>query len=104
MSDGDCTSKLVIHICDATLTLRTPQGTVSRHVNYLFTGMHTGDYSVEVMADPARPDLVTTDLGLDRLWNRTITLLVIASILTALVIGPVIALVRNRIGAARRAV
>lgn len=103
VSDGDCTAKLIIHICDATLTMRTPQGTVSRHVNYLFTGVHTGDYSVEVMADPARPDLVTTDLGLDRLWNRTITLVVIVGVLGALMVGALLGLVRNRRGAARHA-
>lgn len=96
VSEGSCSSKLVIHICDATLTLRTPQGTVTRRVNYLFTGLHTGDYNVEVLADPARPELVTTDLGLDRLWNRTITLVVIAVAILAVIVSALLGLVRNR--------
>lgn len=100
VSEGKCSSKIVIHICDVTLGLRTPSGTVSRRVNYVFTGVHVGDYGIRVMADPARPDLVTTDLGLDRLWNRTITLLVIAGALAAGLVASLVALVRNRRAAA----
>ncbi|MEH3147710.1 MAG: hypothetical protein PGN34_20735 [Methylobacterium frigidaeris] len=96
VSEGKCSAKLVIHICDVTLSLRTPNGTVQRRVNYVFSGFHAGDYSVGVMADPARPDLVTTDLGLDRLWNRTITLVVLAGALAACIYGAVLSLIRNR--------
>ena len=96
MREGKCSAKIVIHICDATLSLRTPGGTVERRVNYVFTGLQAGDYKVGVMADPARPDLVTTDLGLDRLWNRTITLVVIAGALAAAIYGALLSLIRNR--------
>ncbi|MGF3023120.1 hypothetical protein ACQVP2_09860 [Methylobacterium aquaticum] len=96
VSEGKCSAKLVIHICDATLALRTPTGTVTRRVNYVFSGFHAGEYRVGVMADPARPDLVTTDLGLDRLWNRTITLLAIAGAIAACIVGALVSLVRNR--------
>ena len=96
VSDGKCTSKIVIHICDATLALRTPAGPVTRRVNYVFAGFHAGDYRVGVMADPARPDLVTTDLGLDRLWNRTLTLLAGAGAIVACIVGALLSLLRNR--------
>ncbi|UHC19879.1 hypothetical protein LRS73_33315 (plasmid) [Methylobacterium currus] len=96
VSEGKCSAKLVIHICDATLSLRLPGGTVTRRVNYVFSGFHAGDYRVGVMADPARPDLVTTDLGLDRLWNRTITLLVGAGAIAACIVGALLSLIRNR--------
>lgn len=96
MSEGQCSTKLVVHICDMTLSLRTPNGSVTRRVNYVFTGFHVGDFGVGVMADPARPDLVTTDLGLDRLWNRTITLALLAAALAACIVGAVLSLVRNR--------
>ncbi|KQP07969.1 hypothetical protein ASF28_12815 [Methylobacterium sp. Leaf99] len=46
--------------------------------------------------DPARPGLVTTDLALDRLWNRTVTLLVIAGALAAIIVAALAAMVRNR--------
>lgn len=96
VSEGKCTAKIVIHICDATLTLRTPKATVTRRVNYVFTGFHVGDYRVGVMADPARPDFVTTDLGLDRLWNRTITLLATMGAIVAILIGAPVSMLRNR--------
>lgn len=96
VSEGKCSAKIVIHICDATLSLRTPEGPGTRRVNYVFSGLHVGDYSIQVMADPARPALVTTDLGLDRLWNRTITLAVISLAITAIIVGAIVSLVRNR--------
>ncbi|GJD42428.1 hypothetical protein AFCDBAGC_0264 [Methylobacterium cerastii] len=96
VSDGRCSTKLVVHICDATLSLSTPKGAVTRRVNYVFTGVHLGDDSISVMADPARPDLVTTDLGLDRLVNRTITLVVVLLATFATIVAALAALVRNR--------
>lgn len=96
VSEGKCSTRIILHICDATLTLGIPTGEVTRRVNYLFTGVHAGDYSIRVMADPARPDLVTTDLGLDRLWNRTLTLLVIACALAASIVLAIGAMIRNR--------
>ncbi len=94
IGDATCKSKIVIHICD--LTLRRPAGTVTRRVNDVFSGVQIGDFSVSPMADPARPDRVATDLGLDRLWNRTVTVLVIMAALTAAVAGAPASLVRNR--------
>ncbi|KQT61023.1 hypothetical protein ASG52_17455 [Methylobacterium sp. Leaf456] len=43
-----------------------------------------------------RPDLVTTDLGLDRLWNRTITLLVLMGALAVCIYGALHSVIRNR--------
>lgn len=96
VSDGKCTSKLVIHICDATLGLRTPKGEVSRRVNYVFTGVHVGDYSIRVAADPARPELVTTDLGLEQLWNRTLTLATIMLASAAAIVFALLGMLRSR--------
>lgn len=96
ISDGKCSSKIAIHICDLTLTLRRPTGTVTRRVNYVFAGLHVGDFSAGPMADPARPNLITTDLGLERLWNRTITLVIVMAALAAAIFGALLSLVRNR--------
>ncbi|MCI9881405.1 hypothetical protein MTL_15280 [Methylobacterium goesingense] len=94
--DGSCSAKLVLHICDATLSLPAPGGAVTRRVNYVFAGLQAGEVRLAVLADPARPDLVTTDLGLDRLWNRTVTLLVIALLIVACIGGAIASLVRSR--------
>jgi hypothetical protein len=96
VTQGKCSSKIIFHICDVTLTVETPSGDLTRRMNYVFTGAHVGDYNVQVMADPARPELATTDLGLDKLWNRTITLLIVAGVLLAFTILPVVAAVRSR--------
>ncbi|NEU14676.1 hypothetical protein G3T14_21585 [Methylobacterium sp. BTF04] len=103
VTDGKCTTKIVLHICDVTLNLRTSTGSVARRVNYVFTGAHAGDYSIAVMADPERPDLVTADLGLDRLWNRTLTLLVIAGAIASVILAGIVAMIRNRQAASRAA-
>lgn len=67
----------------------------SAPVNYAFTAASAGEYSVTVMADPARPELATTDMALNRLWNRTITLLARGGILLALTIASVVTLIRR---------
>ena len=96
VTDGRCSSQIVLQICDVTLAVPTAAGTVSRRTRFAFTGVHVGDRAVRVLADPARPDLATTDMALDRLWNRTITLLVGVIGLLAVTLLPLIALVRNR--------
>ncbi len=90
MSEGKCSSKLVFHICDATLSVATRSGRVSRDVNYVFTSLHFGDYSVTTLADPAHPELATTDMALDELWNRTITLLVVSALLLTFILGTLV--------------
>ena len=98
VTKGSCSSKLLLNICDATLSVQTKSGVVSRDVNYIFTDMHSGNYSVAVVADPARPELPTTDMALEKLWNRTITLLIGGGILLALTVAPIIGLIRRLLG------
>lgn len=50
-----CTTKLVIVICNVTLTNRTPSGTVTRPFSYVFTDMHFVTYSAAVMATRRAP-------------------------------------------------
>ncbi|SHJ89548.1 hypothetical protein SAMN02745194_03662 [Roseomonas rosea] len=95
VTEGSCSSKLVLTICDATLSLQTKSGPVSRDVNYIFTDVHSGSYSVTVVADPAHPEPATTDMALEKLWNRTITLLVGGGILLALTMAPIIGIIRR---------
>ncbi|MCE4225553.1 hypothetical protein HCU64_17510 [Methylobacterium sp. C25] len=96
VSDAKCTSKLVFHICNATIGLQTPKGRIEHRVNYVFTDVHVGNYSVSVMADPAHPELATTDLGLNQLWNRTITLVVGAGAIVAIILGAIVGTLRRR--------
>ena len=92
---GSCTTKIVFAICDLTLSNRADAGTITRSVNYAFTDLHFGDYSAETMVDPAHPELITTDLGLDKLWNRTLTFLGGAVLMLGFVTLPVVAFFRK---------
>jgi hypothetical protein len=95
VTEGSCSSRLMLNICDATLSIATKSGRVSRDVNYIFADVHSGDYTVTVLADPAHPELATTDMALNMIWNRTITLLIGGGILLALTVAPIIALFRK---------
>ncbi|MBO1077483.1 hypothetical protein [Roseomonas haemaphysalidis] len=74
IDSGSCSSKLFVNVCDVVLSAGKNPNVVVRDVHYVFVDAHAGDYSVAVLADPARPALLTTDLGLDKLVNRTITI------------------------------
>ncbi|RJF87170.1 hypothetical protein D3874_09140 [Oleomonas cavernae] len=75
IAEGECKTHLVLVTCNATLTLYRPgQPKLEHETTIYFVDLHTGDYSAMVMADPARPEYLTTDLALETFWNRAITL------------------------------
>jgi len=89
---GKCHSKVIFHICDVTLGTPPPHPIapvrplapvqpldptnrpIKRDVTYMFVDFHLGAYEMLVMADPRRPELLTKDLGLDKFYNRAISL------------------------------
>lgn len=92
---GSCSSKIFIHICDANLLVQSKSGRYTREVNYVVADFHTGAYTVAVMADPAQPALLTTDLALEKLWNRTITAAVVGLLMVGMALGAVVNLVQG---------
>ncbi|RYJ00185.1 MAG: hypothetical protein EON47_14550 [Acetobacteraceae bacterium] len=64
-------------------------------VDYLFVEPHMGDYSVQVMADPDRPDWLTTDMGQDHLVNRMLTLAGFALGMLLIIFGGLISMRRG---------
>jgi hypothetical protein len=60
----------------------------SLEVNYISSDFTSGSHSATVLADPARPAMLTTDMALDRLWNRTITLVVGSLFMLGLAFAP----------------
>ena len=74
----------VLTRCDATLVAPGSGGEIQRKVDYFFVDLHVGDYGVRVVADPAQPALLTTDLALDKLRNRTITLVIMGPLFALL--------------------
>ncbi len=95
--EGRCSSRAAIfHDCDVKLVFRRKGDEVRREVHYLFVDFHTGSYSARVMGDPDHPETMTTDLGLDKLWNRVATLLGMAVIGIGMLAGIVIVMRGNR--------
>jgi hypothetical protein len=88
--EGRCRSRLfLLQSCDITLSWRGKDGAATRKLSYMFVEPHMGSWSAQPMMDPARPELMTTDLGLDRLWNRVATAIG-GMVLALLLIGGVI--------------
>jgi hypothetical protein len=82
---GRCRARLLMfQDCEVTLTWRGKDGAGTRAMHYMFVEPHLGSWSVTPMMDPARPDLVSTDLGLERLTNRILT--AIGAVFLALVL------------------
>ena len=74
LSDGSCSSKLFLHMCDVTLSAQAGAERITRKVHYVFGSFTLGDFTARVVADPQRPDWLTTDLGLDYFWDRVVSL------------------------------
>lgn len=74
IGEGQCRSRmLLLQSCEMTLSWRGKDGAQAVRLTYMFVEPHMGSWTAQAMQDPARPELATTDLGLDRLWNRIAT-------------------------------
>lgn len=74
VTEGRCHSRMFLfQDCDITLAWRDKDGSHTRKLTYMFVEPHMGSWTATPMMDPQRPSLVTTDIGLDRLWNRVAT-------------------------------
>jgi hypothetical protein len=88
MTEGRCRSRLfLLQSCEVTLAWSGKSGNGTRRLAYTFVEPHAGDWSLTAVADPARPELATTDLGLDRLTNRIATMVGLAVVGAAMAIG-----------------
>ena len=75
IENGKCSTRLFLVGCHGTLILRRAgEPDIRREVSHHFVDFHMGDYKARIMADPANPNHLTTDLFLDKLFNRIITL------------------------------
>ena len=90
--EGRCRVRLaMVQDCTLTLALRTKDGEVTREVQYLFVEFSHGDRRVgQILGDPTRPETLTTDLGMDRLWNRVAMLAVVVVIGAFMALGMVL--------------
>jgi len=83
ITEGRCKTKLVLVTCDAKLAYSVGARRYTTSVDLFFIDVHFGDYSAGVVRSASKPELATLDIGLDKLWNRIGTLLVIAGFFLA---------------------
>ena len=92
VSGGQCRSRLALfQDCEVTLSWRGKDGTGSRKIHYMFVEPHMGSWTVIPMMDPSRPELVSTDLGVERLTNRIATAIGAVIFALALIGGGILA-------------
>ena len=82
ISDGECsTSRGFFVDCSAHVAYAVKGKQIERDIALMFVDFGSGDYTVDVVRSASRPTSVTLSLGLDMLWNRTITVAVITLLL-----------------------
>lgn len=89
VESGRCSVRwFLLNDCEATLVIPQDRGEpLRRKVDYVFFEPSAGNRQVMPMGDPSRPELTTTDLGLEHFFNRAITYGVLMVALLSLCLG-----------------
>ncbi|CDN52277.1 hypothetical protein [Neorhizobium galegae] len=93
MEDGDvqngrCTTRKAIFTdCEARLVYSYNGRNYSSDVEIMFVDFHVGDYETDLVISTDHPELATMSLGLDKLWNRIITLGLFTALLGGMSLG-----------------
>lgn len=75
VAEGQCRGRmLLLRTCEATLVWSGQEARGARRISHTFVARGADSRQAQAVADPARPGLATTDLALDRLANRALTL------------------------------
>ncbi len=86
---GECSSRRGLTDCEADVVYSYGEQDYEKHISLAFFDLSSSDYMVELVIDADDPDLATLSLGLDMLWNRTITF----AVFMLLFVGGVIVIV-----------
>lgn len=97
VTDGRCQVRLaVLTLCDATLRANGKNGPVEDSMHLAFFDLPGTNYTVQVMQSSAVPDHLTTDIGLERMTNRALTLGGWVLLWAALLVAMIVALLREQ--------
>jgi hypothetical protein len=78
VQNGKCTTRKAIFTdCSAHLSYVVDGTRYETESTAMFVDFHTGDYMVDVVRSGDDPSLATMSIGIDKLWNRVIVLLVL---------------------------
>ena len=67
-------------------------------VEVMFVDFHMGDYETGLVISADHPELATMSLGLDKLWNRIMTLSILTVLLGGMGVGMIFLTLRNLAG------
>ncbi|MDR6817728.1 membrane protein YdbS with pleckstrin-like domain [Neorhizobium sp. 2083] len=88
--DGRCTTRRMIFTdCEARLVYSYNGRKYDTEVEVMFVDFHMGDYETGLAISADHPELATITLGLDKLWNRIITLTLFSLLLGGMGLGMV---------------
>ncbi|PYE42616.1 hypothetical protein DFI02_106191 [Rhizobium sp. PP-F2F-G20b] len=88
VQNGRCTTRKAIFTdCEARLVYSYGGKDYASDVEIMFVDFHVGDYETGLVISGDHPELATMSLGLDKLWNRIITLTLFVLFLGGLGIG-----------------
>lgn len=86
--NGRCTTRKAIFTdCEARLIYSYNGKNYDTEVEVMFVDFHMGDYETVLVISADHPELATMSLGLDKLWNRIITLSVLTVLLGGMAVG-----------------
>lgn len=86
--DGRCTTRKAIFTdCEARLVYTYGGKSYDQEVRIMFVDFHVGDYETGLVISADHPELATMSLGLDKLWNRIITLAAFGVFMLGLSLG-----------------
>ena len=93
--DGKCsTRKGFFTNCSAHLNYTYKGQSYSKDVEIMFVDIHAGDYDANLVISRDHPDLATLSLGIEKLWNRIITLAVFVALLGGACIAMIFQILR----------
>ncbi|WP_413785991.1 hypothetical protein RMR16_016910 [Agrobacterium sp. rho-13.3] len=88
VQNGRCTTRKAIFTdCEARLIYSYNGQNYDTEVEVMFVDFHMGDYETGVVISADHPELATMSLGLDKLWNRIITLSILTVLLGGMGVG-----------------
>jgi hypothetical protein len=88
ISDGKCsTQRGFFTDCSAHLRYSYKGQSYENDVDIMFVDFHAGDYETDLVISADHPELSTLSLGIDMLWDRIITLGILALLLGGMGVG-----------------
>lgn len=95
VQNGRCkTQRAIFTDCEAHLVYNYKGKSYESDVEMFFVDFHVGDYQTGVVISADQPQLATLGIGIDKLWDRIISLVVMELVLFGICIGAIFAALR----------